>query len=327
MTCPPVTFNSMLRSLIRYWKILLICLVLGIVLGFGCAKVFAGQGAAGPSGAAEALNEIDFSDIPQDRSYYSTMLSRLENAYTETSAYINAVMNTASETKEQKQTLYEQKKQLQSWYAVDYKAVARQESQMPVLVPLSLLDEEAAVLREELHDDQLKLLSAEAAADVAKSLRPPVVDNEESLSYYNAILARTLGYGDLLQQIQSEQEALTALEENKDAVRAQIRNFDEAVHAALASLQEIRKEVSETADSICLENALVLTAYPTDPETIDPVIAHGHVGVSSAENFQIIVIFSGLVGLALGTFLAVCKGAKKAELPSDSPSKESAKPN
>ena len=183
------------------------------------------------------------------------------------------------------------------------------------------------LLSVDLHDNQLKLLSAEAAADVAKSLRPPVVDNEESLSYYNTILARTVEYGDLLQQIQSGQEALTALEENQDAVRAQIHNFDEAVHAALAALQEIRKEVSETADSICLENALVLTAYPNDPETIDPVIAHGHAGVSSAENFQIIVIFSGLVGLALGMFLAVCRGAKKAELPPDSPSKESANPN
>ena len=327
MTCPPVTFNSMLRSLFRYWKILLICLVLGIVLGFGCAKVFAGQGAAGPSGAAEALNEIDFSDIPQDRSYYSTMLSRLDEAYTETSAYINAVMNTASETKEQKQTLYEQKKLLRSWYAVDYTAIARQEGQMSVIVPLSLLDEEVTVLREDLHDDQLKLLSAEAAVDVAKSLRPPVINDEESLSYYNTILARTVEYGDLLKQIQSEQEALTALEENRDEVCAQIREFDEAVHEALTALQALRKEVSEAADSICLENALVLTAYPNDPGTIEPVITHGHAGVSAAENFQIIVIFSGLMGLALGMFLAVCKGAKKTELPPDSPSNDPTNPS
>lgn len=313
MNYQPVTLNSMLRSLTRYWKIPLICMILGIMFGFGGAIIFAGRGAATPSGTAEELKEVDFSEILQDRSYYSNMLAKLDNAYTETGAYLDVVMSDASVTKEQKQLLFEQKEQLQDWYAEDYQPVVRQSDQMEVLVPLSLLDEEVTIRQKNLHDNQLKLLSAEAAVEVAKSIRPPVIDNEASLSYYNTILARTVEYGDLLKQIQIDQEALTSLEEKRDEITVQINEFDQDIHTVIDALKEIRQTVSNTVNSICQTNALILTAYPNDPKTLDPVLTHGHIGASYEENFQIIVLFCALVGLALGMFLAVCRGAKKTQ--------------
>lgn len=311
MNYPTITFSSMLRLLIRRWKIWLLCMLLGVALGFGGATLFAGRGTAAPSGSAEKLSEIDLSDVLQNRSYYSSLLSRLEESYQETAAYLNAVTQDASLTDEQQVLLSAQKKLLQGWSAGQYQPLVQTSDQIPVLVPLSLLDEESAHLKAALHSDQLELLSAEAAVDVAKTLRPPVVDNESSLTYYNAILAQTVEYGNLLRQIQTEQEALTLLEKDRDGLSTQIQEFDRDIRAALASLDEFRQTVSEAADTVCRENGLILTAYPNSPETMEPILTHGHVGADYEENFRIIVLFSALVGLGLGMFLAVYKGAEK----------------
>ena len=315
MSYPVVTFNALLNSLLRHWKILLLCTVLGVSVGLGSAVTFAERGTAASSGVAEPLEEIDFSNVVEDLFYYPSMLSKVTSSYAEAETYLNTLINDSSLTTEQREQLDNQRSLLQDWNMACYRPLMSESEQISVLVPISLLDEEDQKLKWELQNSQLNLLSAEAAVELLKSMRPPTVDNENSLTHYNMLLDRAVRYGDILKEIQSTQDKLNVLEENRETVSLQIQEFDRELADASKALHDVRQSISDLALSICRENALVLTAYSEKTGEIEPLIVHGHIEATYEENFQIIVLFSTLVGLGLGIFLAACKGAKPTRAP------------
>lgn len=300
-----ITFQTLCNAVKHQYKIWLLTILVFTVIGAGAGFLYASRGSSSQAGGAQPLEGVAISQVPYNEEYYFTMLNAIEEYAADCSRYLNQLLEEGSLTEEQIKSLKGYSEALvdyQKMQIIPLKEMLA--SSARIFVP----DEFQSVLIEKYEDKLINARwwfeSTKLAAELAKSIEAPRVDNESAMKSYADILDQASQHSLWEVEIQSLETKLNLLKNDAAQVHADGAIAENTLDAAVQSLQSIVNGINHTVNDIAEKNHLEITMDQSS-EGLITSIRHTHAASSTRESFFIMVIFCLLVGICCGFFLAV----------------------
>lgn len=309
-----ITFSSLIRAVKHQWKVLLAALLVLSITGAGTGYWYAGHHTVSANGGADAL-KAGIADVsPADEQYFSDYYGILSLRRQNIQTYLDTLKGLTPLSDEDTASLKALQKEIDSVHKAYLSPISeRLNAADELYIPDACIPKAIERYRNKLASLQRELPGAEAAAEIIKNMDAPVLEDDSTRTYYNALLTRAYNYTSYLIDRDKYSKYLEQLENDPDAVGANAREMAELEGQAAQELEQIEARASACAEELAQAKYLQIINTYSDDGTLSVTVNHTHGAASAQENFLVIWIFCTLCGICIGAFLAVCKEAEAAK--------------
>ncbi len=308
MKVTEISLHTIWDAFRHQWKIFLLTVLVFALLGIGAGVLFAEKGAAPAAGSAQEIEPLSLADILYDDQYYQSCGDALYQQYDMSRQYLS-FLSGQSVPEEWQETLEDLQEELSVFYKAYYQKIRVALNSWDTLyVPPEFMEEQTAKYEQLLRQARYDLISAEAAAEIVKSMDAPSIEGKGILQSYEELLSQAADYGSIKRDISRYEHILEQLSVDSAVMLENSREMDQWVDEAVDRINSIGAAISQAAEELA-EDQNWNIEFTQSWDQYEFLVKHTHGESTRQESFAVLVLFCTLCGICVGGFLAVCREA------------------